>query len=568
MPARELSRAPQRLRRPAAIFHLRARRVIQRAVSKRGVAVGAALGFSWARAPQGGRPRDEGRRARSARSRSARSSECLAREERTMAEFELVVRGGTVATAADVVRADIGIKDGRIVAIGAALARGHREIDAEGKLVLPGGIDSHCHIEQKSSLGVMTADDFFTGTRSAACGGTTTIIPFAAQHRGMSIRQVVKDYHAAAEPKAAVDYAFHLIISDPSAEVLGQELPALIRDGYTSFKIYMTYEALKLDDRQALEVLSLARREGALVMVHAENHDIIAWLSEKLLAAGHTAPKFHAIAHVKTAEREATHRAISMAELVDVPILIVHVSAAEAIEQIRSAQGRGLKIYGETCPQYLFLTEDDLDRPGFEGAKYMCSPPPRDKANQEEVWRGITTGVFQVFSSDHAAYRYAGPEGKMKYGRNAPFKKVANGVPGLEVRLPLLFSEGVGKGRIELTRFVALAATNAAKLYGLYPQKGTIAVGSDADLAIWDPDREVTISQAMLHDAMDYTPYEGFKVKGWPVVTLVRGEPVAEGGEFVGTRGKGRFLKCDISPAARPLGRPVTRFDPASGTFR
>jgi dihydropyrimidinase len=485
-----------------------------------------------------------------------------------MAEFELVVRGGTIATAADVVRADIGIKDGRIVAIGAALAPGRREIDAEGKLVLPGGIDSHCHIEQKSSLGVMTADDFFTGTRSAACGGTTTVIPFAAQHRGMSIRQVVKDYHAAAGPKAAVDYAFHLIVSDPSAEVLGQELPALIRDGYTSFKIYMTYDALKLDDRQALEVLSLARREGALVMVHAENHDIIAWLSERLLAAGHSAPKFHAIAHVKTAEREATHRAISMAELVDVPILIVHVSAAEAIEQIRSAQGRGLKIYGETCPQYLFLTEDDLDRPGFEGAKYMCSPPPRDKANQEDVWRGIATGVFQVFSSDHAAYRYADPEGKMKHGRNAPFKKVANGVPGLEVRLPLLFSEGVGKGRIELTRFVALAATNAAKLYGLYPRKGTIAVGSDADLAIWDPDREVTISQAMLHDAMDYTPYEGFKVKGWPVVTLVRGEPVAEGGEFVGERGKGRFLKCDLSPAAHPLGRPVTRFDPASGMFR
>ena len=482
-----------------------------------------------------------------------------------MAEFELVVRGGTVATAADVVRADIGITGGRITALGAALPRGRREIDAEGKLVLPGGIDSHCHIEQKSSLGVMTADDFFTGTRSAACGGNTTIIPFAAQHRGMSIRQVVKDYHEAAEPKAAIDYAFHLIISDPSPETLGQELPALIRDGYTSFKIYLTYDALKLDDRQTLDVLAVARREGALVMVHAENHDIIAWLSERLLAAGHTAPKFHAVAHVKTAEREATYRAISLAELVDVPILIVHVSAAEAIEQIRSAQARGLKIYGETCPQYLFLTEDDLDRPGFEGAKYMCSPPPRDKANQEEVWRGISTGVFQVVSSDHAPYRYADPAGKMKYGKNAAFKNVANGIPGLEVRLPLLFSEGVRKGRIELTQFVALSATNAAKLYGLYPQKGTIAVGSDADLAIWDAEREVTISQAMLHDAMDYTPYEGITVRGWPVMTLVRGEPVAEGGEFLGTRGGGRFLRCDVSPAARPLGRPVTRFDPVSG---
>ena len=482
-----------------------------------------------------------------------------------MAEFELVVRGGTIATAADVVRADVGIKDGRISALASELPRAPREIDARGKLVLPGGIDSHCHIEQKSSLGVMTADDFFTGTRSAACGGNTTIIPFAAQHRGMSIRQVVKDYHAAALPKAAIDYAFHLIISDPSPEVLGQELPALIRDGYTSFKIYMTYDALKLDDRQTLEVLAVARREGALVMVHAENHDIIGWLSERLLAGGHAAPKFHAVAHVKTAEREATHRAISMAELVDVPILIVHVSAAEAIEQIRSAQARGLKIYGETCPQYLFLTEDDLDRPGFEGAKFMCSPPPRDAANQGEVWRGLSTGVFQVFSSDHAAYRYEGPEGKMKHGRNAPFKKVANGVPGLEVRLPLLFSEGVGKGRIELTQFVALSATNAAKLYGLYPRKGTIAVGSDADLAIWDPERRVTIRQAMLHDAMDYTPYEGFEVTGWPIITLVRGEPVADGGEFVGAAGKGRFLKCELSPQARPLGRPVTRFEPVSG---
>ncbi len=482
-----------------------------------------------------------------------------------MPDYDLVVRGGTLATAADVVRADIGVKDGRVVMLGEKLGRGVREIDAGGKLVLPGGIDSHCHIEQKSSLGVMTADDFFTGTRSAACGGTTTIIPFAAQHRGMSIREVVKDYHAAAGPKAAVDYAFHLIISDPTEQVLGQELPALIRDGYTSFKIYMTYDALKLDDRQTLEVLALARREGALVMVHAENHDIIAWLAERLLAAGLAAPKFHAIAHVKTAEREATHRAISLAELIDVPVLIVHVSAEEAIEQIRWAQSRGLKVYGETCPQYLFLTEDDLDRPGFEGAKFMCSPPPRDKANQEAVWRGLAGGVFQVFSSDHAAYRYNDPEGKMKHGSSAPFKKVANGVPGLEVRLPLLFSEGVGKGRIELTQFVALAATNAAKLYGIYPQKGTIAIGSDADFAIWDPEREVTISQAMLHDAMDYTPYEGMTVKGWPVTTILRGEPVADGGEFLGSAGKGRFLKCGHSPAARPLGRAVTRFDAVAG---
>jgi dihydropyrimidinase len=482
-----------------------------------------------------------------------------------MASFDLVIRNAKVATATDLFTADIGITHGRIEALGAKLDAGRREVDAEGRIVTPGGIDSHCHIEQRSAAGVMTADDFFTGTRSAACGGTTTILPFAAQLRGMSMRQVVKDYHACAEPKATVDYAFHLILSDPTDQVLGQELPALIKDGYTSFKIYMTYDALKLDDRQILNVLAVARSEGALVMVHAENHDIISWLSERLIGSGHRTPMFHAMAHVKTAEREATHRAISLAELVDVPMLIVHVSAGEAIEQIRWAQARGLRIFGETCPQYLFLTEDDLDQPGFDGAKYMCSPPPRDGANQELVWRGLTSGAFQVFSSDHAGYRFADPEGKMKHGTHAHFKQVPNGVPGIELRLPLLFSEGVGKGRIDLQNFVALTATNAAKLYGLYPRKGTIAVGCDADLVIWDAEKDVTIAQAKLHDAMDYTPYEGKKITGWPLTTFLRGEPVWENGEFVGGAGKGRFLRCDISPYARPLGRSVTRFDPISG---
>jgi len=482
-----------------------------------------------------------------------------------MTGYDLVVRNGTLATASDVFRADIGVLAGRIATIGAKLPAGRREINAEGRIVTPGGIDSHCHIEQRSSMGVMTADDFFTATRSAACGGTTTVIPFAAQYRGMSLRQVVKDYHACSDSKAAIDYAFHLIISDPTDQVTGQELPALIKDGYTSFKIYMTYDALKLDDRQILEVLSTARRERALVMVHAENHDVISWLSEKLLAAGHAAPRFHGMAHAPIAEREATSRAISLAELVDVPILIVHVSAREAMEQIRLAKARGLKVYGETCPQYLFLTADDLDRPGFEGAKYMCSPPPRDRANQEAVWQGLVSGVFDVFSSDHAGYRYNDSEGKMKHGRNAPFKKVANGVPGLEVRTALLFSEGVGKGRIDLPKFVALTATNAAKLYGLYPRKGTIAVGSDADLAIWDPDKDVTITQSTIHDAMDYTPYEGKMIKGWPVTTLLRGEVVADSGKFLGAAGKGCFLKCDISPATVPLGRRTIAFDPATG---
>ncbi len=483
-----------------------------------------------------------------------------------MAAYDLIVKGGTVATAADTFAADVGVKDGRIVALADDLGGGAEVIDARGKLVLPGGIDSHCHIAQTSSTGLETADDFESGTRSALCGGTTTIIPFAAQHRGQSLRQVVADYHARADGKAYVDYAFHLIISDPTPQVLGQELPALIKDGYTSFKIYLTYDALKLDDRQVLEVLACARAEGALVMVHAENHDIIGWLTEKLLAAGRGEAKYHAVAHAAAAEREATHRAIALSEIADTPILIVHVSAAEAMAQIVAARDRGLRVYGETCPQYLFLTADDLDRPGFEGAKYVCSPPPRDAANQEHVWRGLAGGIFQVFSSDHAPYRFSDPDGKQAHGPAASFDKIANGVPGLEVRLPLLFSEGVGKDRLTLNRFVDVAATAAAKLYGLYPRKGTIAVGADADIAIWDPDKAVTISQSMLHDNMDYTPYEGRKVTGWPVVTLSRGEVVWRDGEVLGAPGRGCFLPCDLPDAAKPLGRPAHGLEPGAGS--
>ncbi|MDH3714442.1 MAG: dihydropyrimidinase [Gammaproteobacteria bacterium] len=468
-----------------------------------------------------------------------------------MDRFDLIIKGGTVVTSADSVRCDIGIKDGVVTALAGAL-NGGESIDAAGKLVMPGGIDSHCHIDQVSSGGLETADDFASGSRSAAAGGTTTIIPFAAQHKGQSLREVVADYHRRAAGKAIIDYAFHLIISDPTDAVLGQEFPALIKDGYSSAKIYLTYDALKLDDRQVLDVLATARREGAMVMVHAENHDVIQWLTENLLLQGKSAPRYHATAHAAAAEREATHRAITLAEVVGVPVLIVHVSGREAIEQIAWAQRKGLQVYGETCPQYLFLTADDMDREGLEGAKYMCSPPPRDAANQEHVWRGLENGVLQVFSSDHAPYRFSGGDGKTAAGANAPFSKIANGVPGLEIRLPLLFSEGVRTGRLSLQKFVDLTATRAARLYGLYPRKGTIAVGSDADIAIWDPERQVTISQNMLHDNMDYTPYEGRAVTGWPAVTLSRGEVVWNGTEITATPGRGLFLPCDLPEPARP----------------
>ena len=472
-----------------------------------------------------------------------------------MPDYDLVIRNGTVATASDTTECDVGIKDGVIATLGRGLTAGAREIDAAGKLVLPGAIDSHCHLEQQSSAGVMTADDFYSGTVSAAFGGTTTVIPFAAQHRGQSLRQVVEEYHQAAGPKAVIDYAFHLIISDPSEQVLGQELPALIQDGYTSFKVYMTYDLLRLNDRQMLDILSLARREGAMMMVHAENHDMISWLAEKLLEKGMSQPRYHAVSHARIAEGEATNRAVALAELLDVPLLIVHVSAGEAIDVIRDAQTKGLKIYGETCPQYLFLTADDIGM-DLEGTKFCCSPPPRDHAAQEAVWRGLQNGTFQVFSSDHAPYRYD-ETGKLLKGDKTTFKDTANGVPGIELRVPLLFSEGVGKGRLDLNRFVALTATNHARLYGLYPRKGTIAVGSDADIAIWDPAKEVTVRAADIHDNVGYTPYEGMHLKGWPVTVLSRSRIVIDDGQLHADRGSGNFLPCALSDAARPLGRPT-----------
>jgi dihydropyrimidinase len=286
-------------------------------------------------------------------------------------------------------------------------------------------------------------------------------------------------------------------------------------------------------------------------MVHAENTDCIAWMIAQLEEAGKILPYYHAVSRPMLVEREATHRAISLSELVDVPILLVHVSGREAVEQIQWAQNRGMRLYAETCPQYLFLTEEDLGH-GFEGAKCICSPSPRDKANQQVIWDGLVNGVFQIFSSDHAPFRYDDPQGKQVAGQNASFKYVPNGVPGIETRLPLLFSEGVGQGRLDLNQFVALTATNPAKLYGLYPRKGTIAIGSDADLVIWDPYQTVTITNSMLHHNVDYTPYEGMKITGYPEVTISRGEIVWQQGELMATAGRGEFLPCGLSSLARP----------------
>jgi dihydropyrimidinase len=304
----------------------------------------------------------------------------------------------------------------------------------------------------------------------------------------------------------------------------------------------MTYERLKIDDYQLLDVLEVADREGALVMVHAENNDMIRWIARKLVDRGMTAPKYHAVAHDPIAESEATNRAVALARLMDVPILIVHVAGLEAVRVVHASQSLGLPILAESCPQYLFLSAEDLDLPGMEGAKYCCSPPPRDAASQEAVWAGLIDGTLQMYSSDHAPYRFD-ESGKLPKGQDTTFKDMANGVPGLELRMPLLFSEGVLKGRMSIERFVAVTSANHARTYGLYPRKGTIAVGADADFAIWNPNREIQISASMLHDQVGYTPYESRTIKGWPETVISRGRIAVRDGELHVERGSGQFLK-------------------------
>jgi len=464
--------------------------------------------------------------------------------------LDLVIRGGTVATAEKTFRADVGIEGERIAALGDGLS-GARVIDASGKLVLPGGVDSHCHIEQLSSMGVMTADDFYSATVSAAYGGTTTVIPFCAQHRNDDLRKVLADYHERARAKAVIDYGFHLIIANPDEPTLREHLPEAIRSGVRSFKIFMTYERTRLTDEQILDVMAAARKHGALVMVHAENHGMISWLAGRMVKQGNTLPRYHAICHTRSSEGEAIQRVVALAELVDCPLLIVHVSTIDGIEAIRQARGRGLKVLGETCPQYLFLTAKDIDI-GIDGALFCCSPPPRDAAAQEACWRGLKDGTLHVYSSDNAPY---GRDGKLPKVEKTSFKEMANGVPGLELRLPLLYTYGVGTQRITLPEFVNLTATRHAQTYGLYPRKGTVAVGSDADIAIWDPQKNVVIEQT--HDGTGYTPYKGRKLTGWPVTVLSRGAVIVEDGRLTVARGRGRFLARESSEALRPLGRDV-----------
>ena len=471
-----------------------------------------------------------------------------------MVHCDLVIKGGLVATETGVFAADIGITNETIVAIAANLPMGRNEIDAKGRIVTPGGVDSHCHIEQLAASGLMNADTFESATRSAAMGGTTTVIPFAAQHVGMSLKEVVADYHERARKGAIVDYAFHMILADPRPEVLRDELPALVEAGHSSLKVFLTYDRLRVEDEQFLDVLWAAREHGCMVCVHAENHGMISWMGKRLIEKGLKAPKYHVPSHPRLAEAEAINRAIAMAAFIDQPLMIFHVSTAEGAATIRRWQGQGVKVYGETCTQYLTLTSADLDKPGIEGGRWICSPPLRDPADQEALWQALANGTLTTVSSDHAPYRMD-ETGKLAKGPTPTFKEMANGMAGLELRLPVLFDAMVKKGRAGLADFVRLTSTEPARIYGLAPKKGSIAIGSDADLVIWDAERKTTITHETTHDDSGYSAYAGREIEGWPTHVVRRGQIIVRDGNLEATPGSGHFLPRPGGSYALPTGR-------------
>jgi dihydropyrimidinase len=456
--------------------------------------------------------------------------------------MDLIIRGGTIVTAADAFAADIGIADGKVVQIGGAFVASDdvAVIDAHGKLVLPGAIDVHTHLDAPSQ-GAYTVDDFLTGTIAAACGGTTSIVDFCAQQLGQSLLAALDDWHAKARDKAVVDYGFHMIVVDLSTTAR-DELARLPEMGVTSFKLFLAYKGLSMvNDDVVLEVLDQARRHGALVLVHAENGEATEFLRQRLLNEGKTDPKYHATSRPPRIEAEATARAIALAEIVGTSIYIVHVSCGEALEEVVRGRARGVDVLAETCPQYLYITEDVLDQPGFEGAKYVFTPPARQSHQPPALWEALAGHGLQIVSSDHAPFNFVGGKDR---GRG-DFTKIPNGGPGIEERAMLVF-QGVHEGRLSLSRFVDLVSTTPAKIFGLYPQKGTIAIGSDADLAIWDPNVEMTLSAQTLHHRVDYTMYEGMRVRGVPQTVLLRGTVIVRDREFVGRPGTGQFLqrKC------------------------
>ena len=469
-----------------------------------------------------------------------------------MSEFDLILRGGRVLSSVFDGVADVAVKDGRVQALGDINGTAKREIDCGGKVVTPGGVDAHCHIEQMSGMGLMNADTFETATRSAAMGGTTTVISFSAQAQGQRLGEAMADYAARATRGAAIDHAFHIIISDWQAPNAEDDLRKLIRAGHRSIKLFTTYN-IKLDDRAICDVLSVAKDEGALVCVHAENDGLIGWTKDRLLAAGKTRPLHHALSHPRLAEIEAVGRLIAFAEFFATPVMLFHISTAEGVAAVRAAKVRGVPVWAETCPHYLFMDETVLDRPGAEGAKWMCSPPQRTEMDQAALWEGLADGTLSLVSSDHAPYRYD-ETGKLSAGPGATFAQMANGLPGLEVRMPLMFDAMVSNGRLGGAEFVRLNCLEPALVHGL-KNKGDIAPGFDADLVVWDPARRVTFGAADLNDNVGYNPWEGRTVTGWPEAVFLRGTPVVENAGYTGVDGVGRWLErssLGVSAATEP----------------
>ena len=459
-----------------------------------------------------------------------------------------LVKNGTVVTSADRYDADIYIDKGKITLIGQGLnVPADTVVDASGKLVMPGGIDVHTHLDMPFG-GTTSADDFESGTIAAAHGGTTTVVDFAIQNFGEGLFPAFEGWSKKAEGRSVIDYAFHMIVRELTDQVSGDMDKLTKHEGVTSFKLFMAYPGVfQVDDATIFRALLKTKENGGLVCMHAENGGVIDTLVKDALRKGQTAPKYHALTRPTRAEGEATGRAIALAEMADVPIYIVHLSCSDALEKVKQARDMGLPAYAETCPQYLFLSYEDYERPGFEGAKFVMSPPLREKWNQAALWMGLAKNDLQVVSTDHCPFCMNEPPQK-QLGKD-DFSKIPNGAPGIETRLMLLW-EGVRAGFIDVHKFVEITSTNPARMFGLWPRKGTVAVGSDGDLVIWDPEREVTLATKTLHMRVDYNPYEGRKVKGAPSAVLSRGDVIVDHGEFKGRPGRGQFVK-------RQPGRPL-----------
>lgn len=457
-----------------------------------------------------------------------------------------VIRNGRVVTAVDDYTADIFVRDGRIRAIGVDLAVGGDVpvYDAAGLLVLPGGVDVHTHLDWEFGPS-RTVDTFGTGTKAAAFGGTTTVIDFCNQNRGESPLKGLEDWHERRR-SACVDVGAHMILLDVNEQSL-TDMKTLIRgEGVSSFKLFMAYPGvLMVDDGALFKAMRIAGENGAMTCVHAENGAVIQVLVDEAVAAGRTSPKYHMLTRPSLMEGEATHRAIRLAELAEAPLYIVHLSAAEALAAVTEARDRGIAVHAETCPHYLFLTQEEYERPGFEAAKYVMTPPLRDAAHQRQLWRGLKTDDLQVVSTDHCPFCFAEKPYGIKYSKQQGaqnFSKIPNGAPGIETRLPLVFDGGVGKHGMSLHRFVEITATAPAKLFGLFPRKGTVAVGSDADLVLFDRDANWTIRAAEHHSRIDYSLFEGRSVRGQVKKVFLRGQLIVDGDRWLGREGIGEFL--------------------------